>query len=177
LREGRNALVGFRLAETVLGDEPVTRGIATTDDAGNLVGLAERRSVQRLGDGTFASDDGREPAALDPESLVSMNLWGFQPEIWKPLEGAVLGAYPAVRADGFVDPALQVAGPTADGPEILLPEVVADAVSSRALSVTVAAGPGRCVGVTHADDLPVARAELARMVGRGERPESLWQKH
>jgi len=35
-------------------------------------------------------------------------------------------------------------------------------------------GPGRCLGVTHADDLPVVRNELALMVAQGLRPESPW---
>jgi MobA-like NTP transferase domain len=172
LAEGRNALVAFRLAETVLGSESVTRGIAQTDAGHHLLGLAERRSVHRRDDGAFVSDDGMEPAVLDPESLVSMNLWGFQPAIWQSIEAAVRGAHPEIGPDGSVE-----GEPLApDAEETLLPEVIADAVSCGAISVTVAASAGRCVGVTHADDLPIARAELARMIGRGERAESLWQR-
>jgi hypothetical protein len=33
---------------------------------------------------------------------------------------------------------------------------------------------GRCIGVTHADDLPVVRMELAEMVGQGLRAEGPW---
>ncbi len=40
--------------------------------------------------------------------------------------------------------------------------------------VRVLDGPGRCIGVTHADDLPVVRNELALMVAEGLRPEWPW---
>jgi choline kinase len=158
LEQGRTSIVAFRLADTILTGEPVTRGVVVADDQGALVGLAERRKVTRNDDGTFSVGDGLEPAQLDPDSLVSMNLWGFQPGIWSLLENAVAGAHPESSDE-----------------EVLLPEVVAEAVSEKMLEVTLEAGLGRCVGVTHADDLPVARAELARMIGRGERAEALWQ--
>jgi UTP-glucose-1-phosphate uridylyltransferase len=158
LEEGRTSIVAFRLADTILTGEPVTRGVVVADDQGALAGLAERRKVTRNDDGTFSAGDGLEPAQLDPDSLVSMNLWGFQPGIWRLLEDAVAKAHPESSDE-----------------EVLLPEVVAEAVSEKTLEVTLEEGPGRCIGVTHADDLPVARAELARMIGRGERAEALWQ--
>src|SRR6202041_565147 len=153
----------------------------------DLAGLAERRSVKRRDDGTFSSDDGLEPGTLDPDSLVSMNLWGFQPEIWGFLEAAVRRDHPEVAPNGALaedigDDAGGAGGGAAassggpkDPAETLLPEVVGDAVHAGSLEATVAQGSGRWVGVAHAADLPVARAELARMIGRGERAEPLWQ--
>jgi Nucleotidyl transferase len=173
LTNGANAMVAFALAETVLTDEPVTRGVCVTDGGGKLSGLAERRKVTRHEDGTFTAGDGLEPAQLDPGVLVSMNLWGFQPDIWGLLEEAVTRAHPEVAPDGsIVDPGRALASED----EVLLPEVVGAAVRTAALDVELLAGRGRCVGVTHADDLPVARSALARMVGRGERAEWLWEK-
>jgi Nucleotidyl transferase len=191
LEDGSNANVCFRLADTVLSDEPVTRGVAIFDSNRRLTGLTERRSVKRNDDRTFTSTDGLEPQTLDPDALVSMNLWGFQPQIWDFLESAVLRDHPEVATNRTFAPVGaggQVPGGggtgagsggtglgAADVVETLLPEVVSDAVRAGLLEVEVAEGPGRCVGVTHADDLPTARAELARMTGRGERAESLWR--
>lgn len=45
-----SGLVGYRLAATVLGDEPVTRGICSVGEDGLLVGIDERR-VTRLPSG------------------------------------------------------------------------------------------------------------------------------
>jgi UTP-glucose-1-phosphate uridylyltransferase len=174
LDDGFNANVCFRLADTVLGDEPVTRGVAISDSDRSLTELAERRNVKRNDDGTFNSTDGLEPNTLDPDALVSMNLWGFQPEIWDFLETAVLRDHPEIAPNGTIAGVGGGSGAEKVA-ETLLPEVVSDAVRAGFLEVKVAEGPGRCVGVTHADDLPTARAELARMTGRGERAESLWR--
>jgi len=56
--------------------------------------------------------------------------------------------------------------------EVLLPEVVADSLTSSSFSVLSA--QGRCIGVTHPDDLSLVQAELNRQVAAGERPASLW---
>ncbi len=170
LAGGVNALVAFGLAETVLSGEPVTRGVCMTDGAGKLTGLAERRKVTRHEDGTFTAGDGLEPAQLDAEVLVSMNLWGFQPSMWALFQEAVTSAHPEVSHDGSIETGRVLANED----ETLLPEVVNQGVRSGSLEVSLNAAQGRCVGVTHGDDLPVARAAIARMVGRGERAEWLW---
>jgi CTP:molybdopterin cytidylyltransferase MocA len=172
IASGANALVAFRLSDTVLTADPVTRGVCVTDENQNLIGLSERRKVTRQSDGTFTADDGLEPVHLDADAPVSMNLWGFQPGIWSMLEQAVLRAHPEVAPDGTL---LDPTRPVANEEETLLPEIVGTAVSAGTLQVSLEAGPGRSVGVTHAADLPIARAEIARMVGRGERAESLWK--
>lgn len=172
LGSGANALVAFRLSDTVLTADPVTRGVCITDENQNLMGLSERRKVTRQSDGSFTSDDGLEPVKLDADVPVSMNLWGFQPGIWDVLEQAVLSAHPDVAPDGTL---LDSTRPVSNEEETLLPEVVGAAVSAGNLHVSLETGAGRSVGVTHAADLPIARAQIALMVGRGERAESLWK--
>jgi MobA-like NTP transferase domain len=172
LTSGLNALVAFRLSQTVLTDDPVTRGVCLTDSSGNLTGLDERRKVTRRPDGSFTVDDGRDPENLLPDVLVSMNLWGFQPQVWELLQSSVLRAHPELAPDGTL---LDPARPLSDEEETLLPDVVSQAVEEGVLQMSLEAAQGRSVGVTHAGDLNVARAEIARMVGRGERAEWLWK--
>jgi hypothetical protein len=172
-----HAIVSYRLRDTIVTDDPVTRGTCEGGPDGLLVRLVERRFVSRRSDGAFDVGDGLEPAELSGDTPVSMNLWGFQRSIWPVLEAAVLGAHPSVSPDGTVrDP-----NNLTSNAEVLLPEVVGDMIAGRAgggddCAVRVLDGPGRCVGVTHADDLPVVRNELALMVAQGLRPESPWEK-
>jgi len=170
LDAGEHVIVAYRLADTVVTDDPVTRGTCRFSADGLLTGLEERRLVTRHGDGTFTSDDGCTPAELAADTPVSMNLWGFQPSVWTVLEGAVAAVHPDVDRDG----AVPEGGPSSEA-EVLLPEVVAGALGG-AMEVHGVMGPGRCVGVTHADDLPVVRAELATMVGQGQRSEGPWRR-
>ncbi|HUY23016.1 MAG TPA: NTP transferase domain-containing protein [Acidimicrobiales bacterium] len=172
-----HAIVAFRLRDTIVADEPVTRGTCEVRPDGRLERLVERRAVRRRPDGSFEAGDGLEPAELPGDTPVSMNLWGFRPAVWPVLEAAVLAAHPSVSADG----AVHDRGALATDAEVLLPEVVGAMIAGSAAgggplqTVQVLDGPGRCIGVTHADDLPVVRNELAVMVGRGLRPEGPWE--
>lgn len=171
-----HALVAFALADSLVGDGPVTRGTVRTDEDGMLVGIDERKQVRRQPDGSFRADDGRKPQLLAPTTPVSVNLWGFQTSIWPLIASEVAAVHPwAVADDGTVvtDPAPTGAG---SDTEVLLPEVVDRLVGGGPPHgrVRVLDGPGRCVGVTHADDLPLVRGALAAMIGAGQRPEWPW---
>jgi hypothetical protein len=153
--EPSNALVGYRLADAVIGRAPVTRGVCQVAPDGRLLGVDERRGVTAADDGGFTSSDGRQPAQLEPEARVSMNLWGFTPSFHRVLTEAM-----AAATDASTEA------------EVLLPEVVTDSLAASAFTVLPATG--RCIGVTHADDVGLVQAELNRQVARGERPATLW---
>lgn len=169
-----HANVAYRLADTIVSDEPVTRGTCAIGPDGHLMEMVERKGVARRPDGRFVTDDGKEPVVLDPDTPVSVNLWGFHATVWPVLEAAVAAVHPEVDADGELD------GEPADDTEVLLPEVIGAMVDGRApgggpaQGVRVLEGAGRCIGVTHPGDLPVVRNELAVMVGRGARSERVW---
>ena len=139
----------------MVGTSPVTRGVCRVAPDGALLGVDERRQVTRTPDGGFVAGDGREPAELSPDARVSMNLWGFTPAFHKTLQAA-----------------MDAASDASEESEVLLPEVVADSLSSSTFRVLEA--QGRCIGVTHPDDLSLVQAELNRQVAAGERPARLW---
>jgi hypothetical protein len=154
---GEPALVGFPLSLATIGTAPVTRGVCTVSADGLLSAIDERRQVVPDGPGRFRADDGREPAELSADSLVSVNLWGFTPDVRPHLEAALTAS-----AD--------------ESAEVLLPEVVSTLVVGPApierFRVLRATTP--CVGVTHPDDLTLVQTAIARQVGRGERSAEPW---
>lgn len=154
---GTNSLVGFRLDHALVGELPVTRGVIEVVD-GALTKITERRGVSRR-DGVFRVDDGRQPDVLDDATLVSMNLWGFDPLMWDVLADAMAAATGASEDD-----------------EVLLPELVGRVVAAggERSRFEVLATTSRCLGVTHPDDLALVRHELAVEVERGERPSAVF---
>jgi NDP-sugar pyrophosphorylase family protein len=150
-----NALVGFRLDRAVVGTLPVTRGVCRTDDDGYLVQIDERRGVVPRDDGTFGTGDGRTPEVLDPDTLVSLNLWAFSSALRREFETAMESG----RED-----------------EVLLPDLVGQLIAAPhgAHRFLVLPTDSRCIGVTHPDDLAVVQHDVAAQVDRGERPASLW---
>ena len=158
-----SALVGFRLRNSVVSDAPVTRAICRTRD-GWLAAIQERRQVHPDASGGFVSDDGLEPARIDADELVSVNLWGFAKGMRKTLEATM-----AAAADAGEDR------------EVLLPEMVEEIVEGRGpaggsgLRFAVLETDSRCIGVTHPGDLELVQAELTRQVASGERAASPWE--
>ncbi len=165
-----HVLVGYALAHTVVTDDPVTRGVCEVGDNGALRRIWERRHVARADDGVyFVASDGHQPDKLDGATTVSLNLWGFRPSIWGLFEAAM-------AASGLDEATLLAEGNRVERPrsEVLLPEVIGAAVEAGTTRVRVVPTPVVSVGVTHADDLPVVQATLARQIAWGVRPESTW---
>jgi hypothetical protein len=150
-----NALVGFQLGRAVIGSSAVTRGVCRIDASGYLVQIDERRGVVPRDDGTFGTGDGRAPDVLDPETLVSLNLWGFSSAMGAEFEAAMKSG----RED-----------------EVLLPNLVGQLIAGPhpAHRFLVLPTDSRCIGVTHPDDLAIVQRDVAMQVDRGERPASLW---
>ncbi len=147
-----NCLIGFQLDHALVGDLPVSRGICHVVN-GHLTDIVERHEVHSWLDG-FVADDGLSPVFLDPQSVVSMNLWGFQPAVW-PLLRQVFETHDFTTAR-----------------EIQLPVFVGRILHHYPLRFDVLPTSSRCVGVTHADDLALVQMDVRLQVELGERPET-----
>lgn len=146
-----NCMVAFELENSLVGDLPVSRGTCEIAD-GRLVRIVERRNVHFTPEG-LAADDDLSPYYLDPKTYVSMNLWGFQPSIWPLMHRAM------EDHEADVDP------------EVLLPTFVAEAMERDGLVVNALTTGSRCIGVTHAEDLPLAQFLVREEIKAGQRPE------
>ena len=117
------------------------------------------------------SDDGLEPRDLAGDLPASVNLWGFRPYIWKVFHTAMDDS----RLDEEALLAQVAAGGEIPKAEVLLPEVISTMVAAGDGSpVRVVSTDAKLIGVTHAADVPIVSAELARQVAWGVRPASLW---
>jgi CTP:molybdopterin cytidylyltransferase MocA len=145
---GGHVLVGYRLANSLLGERPVNRALCRTDPDGNLTAIVEGEVRTGPGGLTWRPIDapGEEAQAMTGDEIVSMNLWGFTPEV-VPLLG---DAFRAFAAGGGIE----------SGAELLLPGVVGDHLGPGGLDVAVLVSEERCLGVTHPDDVPLLRATM-----------------
>jgi hypothetical protein len=150
---GRHVAIGYRLSETVITDAPVTRGVCETDGDGFLLRVVEQ-TVTREPGGFFgrALEEGPEAPGhhLHGDEVVSMNLWGFDESIFEHLEAALEAFDPSTAPHQPGKP-----------PEVLLPTVVAGVLERGEGKVLVAPTTGRCIGITHPDDLPLVRTLVA----------------
>ena len=94
---------------------------------------------------------GGDQRALEGDELVSMNCWGFRPTVVSTLEHAMERF---MASDRVV---------TDD--EVLLPDVIGDLVRrDEQARFDVLAAAGRCVGMTHPDDLERLRPLVGPLV-------------
>lgn len=80
--EGEYSMVGFKLANTLTENGTVSRGICLSED-GYLMDVEE---VTKLQDNKSFDENGNVINEYSPETLVSMNMWGFTPDIFDYLE-------------------------------------------------------------------------------------------
>jgi hypothetical protein len=92
------------------------------------------------------------------DALVSMNMWGFTPEVFDLL------------AEGFEH--FLAAGPGPKG-EHLLPTAIQDAVSNERARVRVLPAGGKWFGVTYPGDAPAVSAAIQELVAAGVYPAPL----
>ena len=79
-------MVGFILGNTLSDNGAVTRGVCVLDDAGNLVDVNETSNIEKIdGKPGVRGEDG-QIRWLDPDSHVSMNMWGLTPDFMEYLE-------------------------------------------------------------------------------------------
>ncbi len=154
------AMVGFQLGETLSEYGTVSRGICRTDEEGFLREVSEATDIQASEDSSVSGKgpDG-SPLKLSTNTLVSMNFWGFQPEIFKVME-SVFSEFLAGQGD------------TLDS-EWYLPDLVTGLIDSREGRFKVLPAEGQWFGVTYPEDKGKVVAAIQSLVESGTYPRKL----
>lgn len=143
------AMVGFRLENTLTENGYVSRGICEIDN-GVLTSVTERTKII---DCKFTEDDGATWEELSPDAIVSMNLWGFKPDLFGYIEEGF---------KAFLSEKLNV--PKA---EYYLPTVVSQLIDRGEKQVKVLVAEDKWYGVTYKEDKEQVTAALTKMVNDG----------
>ena len=158
-----HCMVGYELSKTVTENGSVARGVCETDANGYLTVINERTRIEQYEGGIHFTEDGENWVDVAPETIVSMNMWGFQPSFLKEIED---------RFAAFLDANLQ-ANPLKC--EYFLPLPVAQMINEGKGTIKVLSSPDRWFGVTYAADKPMVVAALRKMTEEGKYPDVLWK--
>ncbi len=150
----RAAMVGFRLANTLSEHGAVSRGICVTSAGDRLSSITERTGI-------LASDVG-SGRAFTGDEIVSMNCWGFSPEIFASLDGQLRAFLGTQAAD------LKA--------EFYLPAAVSALIAGGDLSVNVLPTESTWFGITYREDKPRVVSAVAELVHRGDYPPALFSR-
>ena len=153
-RSDRLAMVAYRLKNTLSKNGSVSRGLCSV--SGNrLVNMREVSGIRREGDSIISDTD----LILDPDQWVSMNFWGFTPDVIKKCKS---GFYAFLKSNLSENP-LRC--------EYYITDVIADLVTSDGVEIEVMESYDRWYGVTHRADKAEILAELDTFIKEGRYPD------
>lgn len=155
--EGKATMVGYLLKNTASLHGTVSRGVCAVEN-GKLRSIREALKVQLYPDGSLK--DLAEDRSLEPDTVVSMNFWGFAPSI-----------FPALK-DYFENFLRHEVGDNIKA-ECLLPLMVGEQLEKGALEVSVLHSADKWFGMTYQEDRAVVAEELRKLHDQGIYPASL----
>ena len=155
--QGKGTMVGYLLKNTASLHGTVSRGVCKVKD-GRLDSIQETLKIQLYPDGHLTDlDTGRD---LAPDTVVSMNFWGFMPSI-----------FPALRK--YFEDFLRGLPVDAVKAECLLPVMVGEELKAGRMTVSVLSSKDKWFGMTYHEDREIVAEELRKLHARGDYPESL----
>lgn len=144
-------MAGFILKNTLSDNGGVTRGVCKVDENGQLVDIVETHNIIKCPQGACIEGTGD---IVDPESYVSMNMWGLTPEFVDVLES------------GFAE-FLEALKPEDLKAEYLLPTIIDGMLKSGQATVKLLETSDKWFGVTYAEDKQSVMEAFARLIADG----------
>lgn len=158
---GKYSLVGFRVGNTMSPNGSVARGVCETDPNGMLTAIAERKDISYDADGKIVfTDENGKTCSLEPETPVSMNLWGLTPDYFT-LSEREFAKYLKANIDN----------PKA---EMTIPDCMDGLIKNGEASVKVLDTTSRWFGVTYAGDRPGVVEKFAELHREGLYPDKMF---
>ena len=154
-------MVGFILGNTLSDNGAVTRGVCVLDDAGNLVDVNETSNIEKIDGKPGVRGEDAQIRWLDPDSHVSMNMWGLTPDFMEYLE------------KGFVD-FLKNLPEGEIKKEYLLPTIIGDMLQSGEAKVKLLESRDKWFGVTYKEDKADVVKAFKDLIAAGVYKEKLF---
>ena len=153
------AMVGYRIENTVTEQGTVSRGVCEYDANNMLTDITERTKIGiENGEIYYLEDDVKHPLA--PDTLVSMNLWGFTASYVKECNAR----FAAVLEENLPK--------NPEKCEFFLPTVVSDLISEGKADVRVLDNSDKWYGVTYKEDKATVVEAFRALKAAGVYPEN-----
>lgn len=155
-------MAGFILKNTLSENGGVTRGICKVKD-GMLTDVVETNDIVKTADGAAVNG-----VAVDADSFVSMNMWGF------PAEEGQAPAYVKILEEGFVDFFKNTVPTNPMKAEYLLPIHIGTLLQEGKVEVTVLKTADKWFGVTYKEDKELVVESFKKLIADGVYPVDLY---
>ena len=160
---GEYAMVGYVLGNTLTENGSVARGVCEGDENGFLNAIVERTKIIKTKQGAAFTEDGSHFVDIDPESLVSLNFWGFTADAFEYFKADFM----RYLHEEFVSDPLKS--------ECFMPNTVGGIIRSGNGTVKVLKSGDCWHGVTYKEDKPKLIESLRQLTESGVYPAPLWK--
>ena len=154
-------MVGFVLRNTLSEFGTVARGVCHVGEDGYLKDITELKSIEREGPRITNIDSEGQETVLNGGEMVSMNMWGFTPQIFGQLYEQFQRFLKRYGDD------LKA--------ECYIPSTVNSLIHLGLARVKVLRSGDSWFGVTYREDHPRVVQNVSRLIEGGSYPRQLWR--
>lgn len=156
------AMVGFRVGNTLSENGTVARGVCSKDENDLLTTVVERTEIMRVDGKVSYKDENGAWVAIEDNTPVSMNMWGFTPDYF---------AHSDAYFKQFLSDPKNQANPKA---EFFIPLMVNELVNNGTSTVKVLDTTSKWFGVTYSADRQATVDRIQALVNEGVYPNKLF---
>lgn len=152
-------MVGYVLANTLSENGTVSRGVCSMDEKNILKTVTECTGISQTAEGILYNGE-NGPTPLNGQSLVSMNLWGFHPQLFELLQNEfnhfVAANTNNARAEFYISTFANLL------------------ISEGTCTFSVLPNNEKWYGVTYQEDKATVQQAFEKMTAEGKYPSPLW---
>ncbi|WP_139958471.1 nucleotidyltransferase family protein [Flavicella sediminum] len=153
-------MMAYLLKNTVSDHGFVSRGECQVDKNGYLTDVTERTHIEKI-NGELKRKDGKGNfVAIDEDTIVSMNFWGFTPKCFEFGTELFMQFLEEEKSN------LKS--------EFFIPSVVNEILKSGKATVEVLKSNAKWFGVTYQEDKPIVKSALSQLKEEAVYPKNLW---
>lgn len=160
--KNRYSMVGFRVGNTLSENGTVARGICSKDNEGHLTEVVERTEIMRVDGKVCYKDEEGKWVAVEDNTPVSMNMWGFTPDYFE---------YSDEYFKEFLSDAKNMENLKA---EFFIPLMVNKLIHEGTATVKVLDTTSKWFGVTYAADRQATVDRIKKLIEEGVYPNRLF---
>ena len=152
------AMVAYKLKNTLSQNGTVSRGICITENQ-FLKTVTERTKIGYLENKLVYFEDDKH-YDIDEDVLVSVNLFGFTPKIFKDAQNYFIDFFKEC--------------PDLEKGEFYLPTIVQKSINDKLATVKILETTSKFNGMTYKEDLKGLQESIKKLISEGIYPSNLW---
>ena len=152
-------MVGYPLINTLSEFGSVSRGICIVSDQNKLESVNELTCIQKIENEIVNEDEFQKRQVLSGDEVVSMNMWGFTPQLFSQLE-KLFSKFLSENIDNLSS-------------EFYIPFAVDNLIQSNIATVEVLETTEQWFGVTYKEDKSYVQSAVRNLIESGEYPSKI----